>query len=274
MTKISEARRRIRAALQAIEGLDGDLAAGRVAADEHGRRRAEHEREVGRQLASLRQAQSQAAGRPGSDMLATHGGWSTWYRSPLGVAGAGGLLLLAAVGGGVVAGRSFEPGRRVTNPAGAPPVKSRIELQALQPAVVPENAPISALLEMAHGALDQGQLDEARAIYTRILAREPRNVEAVTHLGAVLYREQRVEEAVAKVDEALRIDPKYVHAHWDRTQYLFYGKRDFPAAVRAAEAFVQVAPKGPDADSMRALMSEARARGPEPRNGMRQHLRF
>jgi lipoprotein NlpI len=69
-----------------------------------------------------------------------------------------------------------------------------------------------------------------------------------------------VEEAVAKVDEALRIDPKYVHAHWDRTQYLFYGKRDFPAAVHAAEAFVQVAPKGPDADSMRALLSEARDR--------------
>jgi len=159
----------------------------------------------------------------------------------------------------VVAGRSFEPGRRVTNPAGAPPVNSRIDLQALQPAAVPENAPISALLEMAHGALNQGRLDEARAIYTRILAREPRNVEAVTHLGAVLYREQRVEEAVAKVDEALRIDPKYVHAHWDRTHYLFYG-RDFPAAVRAAEAFVQVAPKGPDADTMRALLSEARER--------------
>src|SRR5260370_32151743 len=101
MTQIREARRRIRAALQAIEGLDGDLAAGRLAADEHGRRRAEHEREAGRQLGRLRQAQSEAAGRPGSDMLATHGGWSTWYRSPLGVAGAGGLLLLAAVGGGV-----------------------------------------------------------------------------------------------------------------------------------------------------------------------------
>jgi tetratricopeptide (TPR) repeat protein len=260
MTQIREARRRIRAALQAIEGLDGDLAAGRLAADEHGRRRAEHEREAGRQLASLRRGQSQAAGRPGSNMLATHGGWSTWYRSPLRVAGAGGLLLLAAVGGGVVAGRLFEPGRRVTNPVGALPVNSRIDLEALQPAAVRENAPISALLEMAHGALDQGRIDEARAIYTRILAREPRNVEAVTHLGAVLYREQRVEEAVAKVDEALRIDPKYVHAHWDRTQYLFYGKRDFPAAIRAAEAFVQVAPKGPDADSMRALLSEARER--------------
>jgi len=86
-----------------------------------------------------------------------------------------------------------------------------------------------------------------------VLAREPRNVEAITHLGAVLYQEQRV-------DEALRIDPKYVHAHWDRAQYLFYGKRDFPATVRAAEAFREVAPRGPDSDSVRALMSQARER--------------
>jgi tetratricopeptide (TPR) repeat protein len=142
----------------------------------------------------------------------------------------------------------------------APPVVSRIDLQALRPAAVPESAPISALLETAHGALDQGRLDEARAIYARVLAREPRNVEAIRHLGAVLYQQQRVDEAVTKVDEALRIDPKYVHAHWDRAQYLFYGKRDFPATVRAAEAFLQVAPEGPDSDSMRALMSQARER--------------
>jgi hypothetical protein len=66
------------------------------------------------------------------------------------------------------------------------------------------------------------------------------------------------------VDEALRIDPAYVHAHWDRTQYLFYGKRDFSATVKAAEAFLQVLPKGPDADSVRRLMGEAQAQVVKP----------
>ena len=268
MTQIREARRRIRAALQAIEGLDGDLAAGRLAANEHGRRRAEHEREAGRQLASLRRAQSQAAGRPGSDMLATHGGWSTWLRSPLAIAGAGGLLLLTGIGGGVAAGRWLEPGRRLSPPAvAALPVASPIDLQALRPAAVLGSASVSGLLEAAHGALDQGRLDQARAIYARVLALEPRNVEAITHIAAVLYREQRVDEAVAKIDEALRIDPRYVHAHWDRAQYLLYGKRDFPGAARAAEAFIQVAPEGPDADSVRRLMAEAQAQiGKPPSN--------
>ena len=63
------------------------------------------------------------------------------------------------------------------------------------------------------------------------------------------------------MEDALRIDPGYVHAHWDRTQYLFYGKRDFTAAVKAAEALLAVVPQGPDAESVRKLMAEARRQG-------------
>ena len=77
----------------------------------------------------------------------------------------------------------------------------------------------------------------------------------------MLFEEGRVDEALAKVEDALRIDPGYVHAHWDRTQYLFYGKRDFTAAVKAAEAFLAVVPQGPDAESVRKLMAEARRQG-------------
>jgi tetratricopeptide (TPR) repeat protein len=136
---------------------------------------------------------------------------------------------------------------------------SRIDLEGFRRAAASADAPTPTLLEMAHGALDQGRLDEARSVYERVLARDPRNAEAITHLGAILYQQGRVDEALAKVDEALRIDPGYIHAHWDRTQYLFYGKRDFSGAVKAAEAFLKVLPKGPDADSVRRLMAEAQA---------------
>ena len=141
---------------------------------------------------------------------------------------------------------------------------SDIELGALRQAAAREDTPIPSLLQLAHVALDQGRLDEARRVYGRVLAREARNVEAITHLGAVLHQEGRVDEALAKLEEALRIDPSYIHAHWDRAQYLFYGKRDFPAAVKAAEAFLQVVPDGPDAESVRKLMGEARERAVKP----------
>jgi tetratricopeptide (TPR) repeat protein len=196
-----------------------------------------------------------------------------WTLSPPAIVAAGCALLVAGVGGGVAVGRWLEEVRRaaapVTRPAatagaGQAALMSRIDLGAFRQAAGSEDAPTPTQLEVAHGALDQGRLDEARSIYQRVLARDPRNVEAITHLGAVLYQDGHVDEALAKVEEALRIDPAYIHAHWDRTQYLFYGKRDFSAAVKAAEAFLQVLPNGPDADSVRGLMGEARAQAVEP----------
>ncbi len=48
-----------------------------------------------------------------------------------------------------------------------------------------------------------------------------------------------------------------VTALWDRMQYLFRGKRDFPAAARVAEAFLKVVPNRPDADSALTRMPRA-----------------
>jgi len=190
------------------------------------------------------------------------------------IAAIGVLLLLAGVGAGMVGSRWSGGGQgvgsSVTLPAAEspriPPVgMSDIELSALRQAAAREDTPIPSLLQLAHVALDQGRLEEARALYGRVLAREARNVEATTHMGAVFYQEGRIDEALAKVEEALHIDPAYVHAHWDRTQYL-YGKRDFPAAVKAAEAFLKILPQGPDADSVRKLMGEAQAQAVKTRS--------
>ena len=268
MSQIKEVKRQLEAASEAIEALDADLAAGRLSLDEHGRQRAEREREVGRLFVRLRRAQRDARERRAEQAAA--GSRPGWFRSPLAMAAAAVLLLVGGVGAGVTVGRWFAgapgagmpPGAPSSAPAGDPSSNmTGIELQALRQMAAREDAPISSLLQLAHVALDQGRLDEARRVYERVLAREPRNAEAITHIGAVLFQEGSVDEALAKVEEALRIDPRYIHARWDLTQYLFYGKRDFPAALKAAEAFLEVVPQGPDADSVRKLMAEARQQG-------------
>jgi tetratricopeptide (TPR) repeat protein len=273
MSRISQIKRQLEAVTQAIDVLDADLAAGRLDADDHRRRRAEHEREAGRLFVSLRRAQREAEGRrPGQPMATAERRAGRLQSSPMIVA-IGSLLLVVGVGAGVVGSR-WSGGRQAVGapvatpatPSGRGPsaLMSDIELGALRLAAAREDTPIPSLLQLAHVALDQGRLDEARRVYGRVLAREARNVEAITHVGAVLYQEGRVDEALVRVEEALRIDPSYIHAHWDRTQYLFYGKRNFPAAVKAAEAFLQVVPDGPDAESVRKLMGEARERAVKP----------
>lgn len=267
MSRIKELKRQLEAVSEAIEALDADLAAGRLHAEEHGRQRAERERDAGRLFVSLRRAQREGQALRAEQPAATAALHPRWLRSPLATAAAAVLLVAVGVGAGMTLGGWFtgtggpvvSPGAPSLTPAGAPSaIMTEIELQALRQAAAREDAPIPSLLQLAHLALDQSRFDEARRLYARVLAREPRNVEAITHLGGVLFQEGRVDDALAKVEEALRIDPRYIHAHWDRTQYLFYGKRDFPAAAKAAEAFLEVAPQGPDADNVRKLMAEAR----------------
>jgi len=269
MSRIKQIKSQLEGVSQAIEALDADLAAGRLDGDDHRRRRAEHEREGGRLFVSLRRAQREAGERRPGQPPATGERRDGWFRSPPVIVAIGSLLLVVGVGAGVVGSRWSGGRQAVGGPvvarapasgSGPSALMGDIELRALRQAAAREDVPIPSLLQLAHVALDQGRLDEARDVYGRVLAREARNVEAITHLGAVLYQEGRVDEALAKVDEALRIDSAYVHAHWDRTQYLFYGKQDFPASVKAAEALLRVLPEGPDTDSVRRLMAEARAK--------------
>jgi len=270
MSRIRNIKRQLEMTSEAIEALDADLAAGRLGVEEHGRRRAEREREAGRLFVSLQRSQRETGRHSAGQPPAPAGPRPAWFRSPLAMGAAAVLLVVVGVGAGVGIGRWFTGTREAaaptptpsSAPAGDPSaLMTDVDLQALRQIATREDAPIQGLLQLAHAALDKGRLDEARQVYERVLAREPRNVEAITHLGGVLFQEGRVDEALAKVEAALRIDPRYIHAHWDRTQYLFYGKRDFPAAVKAARAFLVVVPEGPDADSMRKLMAEAQQKG-------------
>lgn len=267
MSRAKELERRLDAVLDGIEALDAGLEAGRLDADEHRRRRTQRELEAGRLLASLRQARRQ--GRVEPARVAAPRPTGPLFR-PLAIAAAGVLLVGAGVGGGLAFSRWLGAGERVGVPGTGPTAPAealrslssgQIPLQTLRPLTANEDAPIPTQLQLAHDALDQGRLDEAREVYGRVLRREPRNAEAITHLGAVLYQEGRIDEALAKVEEALRIDPAYIHAHWDRTQYLFHGKRDYPATIVAGEAFLRVVPDGPDASNIRSLMVQARELG-------------
>ena len=266
MNRTRDIKRQLEMAAEAIEALDADLAAGRLGVEEYGRQRAEREREAGRLFVSLRSGQRETMGLRAGRQPAPAEPRPAWFRSPLGMGAASVLLVVIGIGAGVGAARWFTGAQEAVAPAPAPfpappgdpsALMTEIELRALRLMASREDAPAQSLLQLAHVELDRGRLDEARLIYERVLAREPRNVEAITHLGGVLFQEGRVDEALAKVEAALRVDPRYVHAHWDRTQYLFYGKRDFPAAIRAAQAFLAVVPQGPDADSVRKLMADA-----------------
>jgi tetratricopeptide (TPR) repeat protein len=185
-------------------------------------------------------------------------------RSPLALILGAGLLVVLGVTMGLVLGRSTSneglaaprQTAAVSGAAGAPAISA--ELEMLRKEVEREDAPSKKLLAFAHLALDEGQLPAAIWAYKRVLAREPRNVEAITHMGLILYQGKHLDEALARIEEAIRLDPKYAHAHWDRANLLLTGKKDYAAAQEALGAFLALVPSGPDADRARAMLAEAR----------------
>lgn len=276
LSSAKQIKRQLDAAARAIEALDGEVSAGRLSAEECARQRAEREREIGRLYLVLQQVRRDThPGSPAPGRAETPAVPTAWWRRPAALVPTAIGLLVVGAGGGVALSRwyaeparlavvssapfTLPPGIGSPAPEGAKGASMNpIELQALRLATTRDDAPIDSLLRLAHIDLDAGRLDTARALYDRVLAREPQNAEAITHHGSILYQEGRLDEALAKVEAALRIDPTYIHALWDRVQYLFHGKRDVAGAVKAGEAFLKVVPDGPDADNIRRLMTEAR----------------
>ncbi len=141
-----------------------------------------------------------------------------------------------------------------------PPAPASPELEALLKDVQSENAPIEKLVSAGRLALEQGQRPAAIWAFKRVLAREPKNVEALTGIGVILGQGHFVDQALARIDEAIAADPRYAPAHWERARLLFEGKQDYPAAIRAAEGYLALSPGTRNAERARSLLAEARTR--------------
>lgn len=100
---------------------------------------------------------------------------------------------------------------------------------------------ISAQLEEAHRLLDKGLDAEAEKSYQGVLSRDPGNPETLTHLGNIAFHWRDVEKALAYYEEALRRDPLYAHALWDKGIAL-QAKGDGVGAIAAWEAVAQLFP--------------------------------
>lgn len=123
----------------------------------------------------------------------------------------------------------------------------------------PQPAP-AASLEEAHRLLDNGQLAEAEKSYQAILGRDPGNPEALTHIGNIAFRRGDVDRALLYYEEALRGDPAYAHALWDKGIAL-RAKGDDAGAIAAWEVFARLfPPESPDVVQVKKWIAEAKAR--------------
>ena len=120
---------------------------------------------------------------------------------------------------------------------------------------------LAGMLEAARQSLFAGRYSEAIAAYQAVLKRDPRNVNAMSHLGYIVALGGHADAALETFDKALAIDPNYPPAYFFRGQVLAEAKGDRAGAARAWERFLVLVPSGPEHDQVKALLAETRAGG-------------
>jgi tetratricopeptide (TPR) repeat protein len=195
-------------------------------------------------------------------------------RRPIALAIGGVVILVFGVVLGLSVGRFTE-----SDPGAAPPPRNAGPMVASEPppgptasaagsasapgstsgkALAPEM--LAGMLRAARQSLAEGRYQEAIAAYQAVLKREPRNVDAMTHLGLIVAIGGHADTALETWDKALGIDPEYAPAHLYRGEVLFEVKRDYPGAIQAWKRFVALVPQGKDTDRVQGLIREAQAK--------------
>ena len=261
---------RKRAALRTLRELQFEHDSGHVSDADYADLRARYEGETAAILTDLDRLGPAPAAAPVTAPVTGRRGW----RHPLAIGAAAVTLVVFGVTLGVGIVRYTEPDPM----AGVPPTGSR-PFASLTPGVpdtpagdAPSaaNAPrgpvtpemLAGMLHAARASLFDGRYSEAIAAYQAVLKRDPKNVDAITHLGLIVAIGGHADSALETFERALAIDPDYPPALLYRGQVLLESRKDTAGAIKSWEHFVKVSPPSEDRERVSRMISEARRSTP------------
>jgi len=259
-----------RAVFAALRELEFEHAAGHVSDADFADLRARYEGEAAVILGELDRLGTVEPEPPRVEATAPRG--SAW-RHPIAL-GTFAVLLVAfgvTLGAGVVRYTEPDPmagqlqtGSRplaALSPESTPPPSSSAPPSSSGGRVVPPEV-LRGMLQAARSSLGAGRYGEAIAAYQAVLKRDPKNVDAMTHLALIVAiggGPEHADRALETFDKALAIDPSYLPALLYRGQVLYEVKKDVGGAIRSWEKFMALAPPGEDRDRVAKMIADARA---------------
>ena len=257
-----------RQAVRSLRELAFEHEAGHISDDDYADLRARYEGETASVLTELDRLGPPPA--PPPPVVATRGrGW----RHPLAIGAAAAALLVfgIGIGAGIVRYTTPDPPNAAPMP-GSRPLAS-LEAAPLSAGGAPPSAGgaprtvtpemLQGMLQAARSSLFEGRYGEAIAAYQAILKRDPKNVDAMTHLALIVAIGGHADTALETLDKALTLDPNYAPALLYRGQILYESRKDAAAAIRSWEKFLALTPAGEDRDRVTKMIADAKA-GPSP----------
>ena len=194
-----------------------------------------------------------------------------WTRTPAALAVGGVAVLALGVGLGVGISHYTAPDQTVVPPGSRVPVPALPDPGPLLPGdpgtgpasmktIPPEM--LARMLEAARQSLFAGQYQEAIAAYQAVLKRDPKNVDAMTHLGLVVAIGGHADAALETFDKALKLDPRYAPALLYKGQVLYEAKQDYAGAAKAWEGYLKLEPASEEKERLTALIQDAKSKAP------------
>ncbi|HMH48921.1 MAG TPA: tetratricopeptide repeat protein [Candidatus Acidoferrum sp.] len=261
-----------RQAVRSLRELAFEHEAGHISDDDYADLRARYEGETAAVLVELDRL-GPAPAEPPPAAARRGRGW----RHPLAIGAAAAALLVfgIGIGAGIVRYTAPEPpdpgpmpGSRPLAPieAGPPPSVGGAPPSAggappstggAPRAVTPEM--LQGMLQAARSSLFEGRYGEAIAAYQAILKRDPKNVDAMTHLALIVAIGGHADTALETFDKVLGLDPNYEPALLYRGQVLYESKQDTAGAIKSWEKFLALTPPGEDRDRVTKMIADAKA---------------
>ncbi|MGH7278959.1 MAG: tetratricopeptide repeat protein, partial [Candidatus Rokuibacteriota bacterium] len=118
---------------------------------------------------------------------------------------------------------------------------------------------LRGMLQAARASLAAERYGEAIAAYQAVLKRDPKNVDAMTHLGLIVAIGGHADPALETFERVLALDPAYPPALLYRGQVLWETKGDARGAIASWEKFLAVTPPGEEHTRVQQLIAQARA---------------
>lgn len=134
------------------------------------------------------------------------------------------------------------------------------ELQAYRDILARDPKNVTAATTLGNKLYDAGRYLEAIPYYQQAFALDSKNANLSTDLGTALWYSGRPDEALAQYRKSLAADPKHAQTLFNMGIVRLDGKQDALGAIEAWETLLSTNPTYADADKVRRMLTDARAK--------------
>lgn len=136
-----------------------------------------------------------------------------------------------------------------TGPGGT--VQSMDQEKLLKEVLAKDPKNLNALISLGNMMMDSSRFSEAVDAYQKALDIDPKNADVRVDMGTCYKNMGKPDFAVKEYRRVLEMNPQHLHAHQNLGVVLAYDLKDYKQAVKEFEAALAIAPDGPSAAQLK-----------------------